>query len=187
MDNLPTLIKEATTALYPLKVCTRCGKSVNEYNKSGLCQTCRSRKKNYSQGRKCSKCGEAITNKNASGLCRSCSYQVASFSLGKKCKYCPTKIRDCNKSGLCQECRKTHYLERNNSKYQYYKAWRSTKKEHKQRQRTDEMGKCRKCTQEFQLEAWQHSTMHWCPECRKGEDYQHFFSHEHKAHVSGLY
>ena len=187
MDNLPTLIKEATTALHPQKVCTRCGKPVSLYNKSGLCQTCRTRKKNYSQGRKCSKCGSAITNRNGSGLCRSCAYRINAFSLGKKCKYCPTKIRDCNKSGLCQKCRKTHYLERDNSKYPYYKAWRSVKKEHKQRQRTEEMGKCRKCKKAFPLEIWQHSTLHWCPECRKGEDYQGYASYEHRGFRYGVY
>jgi len=188
VDNLPTLIKEADTILYPPRSCTQCGYHINRNNLSGLCRKCRSRKNNYSQGRRCSECDKPITNRSRLGLCRACSQIARKYSYTRECEGgCGNCIVAWNVSVYCKECMKTHYIEQDPSKYTYYKAWRSTKKEHKQRQRTDEMGKCRKCTQEFQLEAWQHSTMHWCPECRKGEDYQHFFSHEHKAHVSGLY
>lgn len=35
-------------------------------------------------------------------------------------------------------------------------------------------GKCRKCKKSFELEDWQHSTLHWCPDCRKLPSYKNF-------------
>jgi len=35
-------------------------------------------------------------------------------------------------------------------------------------------GKCRRCKGSFNLEDWQHSSLHWCPDCRKLPSYKNF-------------
>lgn len=30
------------------------------------------------------------------------------------------------------------------------------------------------CGKEFELEEWQHSTLHWCPKCRNSPEYKEF-------------
>jgi len=183
VDNLPILIEEAREALYPPKSCSLCGASINKNNQSGLCRKCRTYRNNYSQGRRCGKCGKPISNKSKLGLCRACSQTVRKYDKGRQCGGCDKRIADWNVSGYCQECRKKIFVA---NKVQDRKTCLSVRQENKQRQRTEKMGKCRKCKKAFWLEKWQHSTLHWCPGCRKGEDYQDYASHEVRGYRYGI-
>ena len=184
MDNLPILIEEARVALYPPKSCFLCDNPINRNNLSGLCRKCRSHRNNYSQGRRCGKCGNPISNKSKLGLCQACSQTVGKYDKGRQCGGCDKRIADWNASGYCQECRKRVFVA---NKVQDRKTCLSVRQENKQRQRTEKKGKCRKCKRGFRLEKWQHSTLHWCPKCRKSEDYQDYASHEVRGYRYGIY
>ena len=184
MDNLPILIEEARAILYPLKSCSLCDNPINRNNLSGLCRKCRVYRNNYSRGRRCGKCGKPISNKSKLGLCQVCSQAVGKHDKGRQCGGCDKRIADWNTSGYCQECRKRVFIV---NKFQDRKACRSVTQENKRKQRTEKKGKCRKCKKTFPLEAWQHSTLHWCPECRKGGDYQDYASYEFRGYRYGIY
>lgn len=57
------------------------------------------------------------------------------------------------------------------------KAMETAKKEKK-------MGRCKRksCLKVFELEDWQHSTLHWCPECQRRPDYKGYDKNWRKSH-----
>jgi len=171
VDNPSVLIEEAREALHPPKSCSLCDNPINRNNLSGLCRKCRVYRSNYSQGRRCGECGKPITDKSKLGLCQACSQGMGKYTEGRQCGGCDKRIADWNVSGYCQACRKKVFVA---NKVHDRKACLSVRQENKQRQMTEKKGKCRKCKRGFQLERWQHSMLHWCPECRKGEDYQNY-------------
>jgi len=184
VDNLLVLIEEAREALHPPKSCSLCDNPINRDNLSGLCRKCRAYRNNYSQGRRCSKCGEPITDKSKLGLCQACSQTVRKYDKGRQCGGCDKRIANWNASGYCQECRKRVFVA---NKLQDRKTCLSVRQENKRKQKTEKMGKCRLCKKAFSLEVWQHSTLHWCSECRKGEDYQDYSSYEVRGYRYGIY
>lgn len=187
MDNLESLIQEAQSALHPPKSCIDCGDPLGPRSKTGLCVNCRTRRANYSKGRKCENCGKPIINRSQLGLCRACVYLKVAFTDGKVCQFCGKRIANYNKSECCQDCRIKHLNHKNNKKYGYHKAYRSVTKENKQKRKTKKRGKCRLCKKEFWLEGWQHSSLHWCPACRRGETYQEYSSLEFRGYRYGVY
>lgn len=149
--------------------------------------------------RKCRKCGGPIGEQNTSGYCNSC---VGSTRLEKSERLCTVcgknKITAWNKSGLCTSCRnRAGYKLRNKKRKQQRQEKKKKskaleiKKEGGNLQAppietksidkdlpvntpNKNIGTCRKCSTKFKLESWQHSSMHWCPECRKSGDYKEF-------------
>lgn len=120
---------------------------------------------------RCSKCGAQITVSSKSGLCRSCGQKLANRKgKVKNCRSCNKKISSRNSTGLCADC-----LRKRQRKYYNY-AYGTTKK--KSRQKMGQKGKCRLCKKEFDLESWQHSSLHWCPDCRKLGVYQDYYSNQ---------
>lgn len=143
---------------------------------------------------KCTECGGRVSSSAYTGKCHSCS---SKSRMGTRlCEDCgKVKIADWNKAGLCLKCR---------NKYRNEKQKRKKKTETKEEKvpiqvQVDETkskeetikeveepspsgkiakvrarGKCRKCKKEFKLEDWQHSSMHWCSECRKHPDYKNY-------------
>ena len=115
---------------------------------------------------KCSECGRGISGKGKTGLCQSCigrkniEERDEMIAGDRKCERCKkTKISSWNKSGFCRKCGTQVSNEKQKLKI---------KKEKKEAPK----GKCRRCKKEFKLEKWQHSTLHWCPECRKTPGYK---------------
>ena len=119
---------------------------------------------------RCSKCGRQITISSKSGLCKSCVRKFANLKrMTRNCR-CGKKISSWNSSGLCTDC-----LRKRQRRY-YILSYSNTKK--KSKQKTGQRGKCRLCKKKFDLESWQHSSLHWCPECRKLEVYQGYYSEQ---------
>lgn len=120
---------------------------------------------------KCRKCEKEISAGSTTGYCVKCSSGSRLKTSKRTCSTpeCETKIADWNKSGLCSSCHVKRSLSAETAK----------RKEKRAVQRVldkadPKKGKCRKCKKEFDLEDWQHSSMHWCAECRKLPDYQNF-------------
>ena len=68
----------------------------------------------------------------------------------KLCEKCNSnRVAPSNKEGVCLSCQKVE-------------------------EKITREGKCRRCKKEFELEDWQHSSMHWCPDCRLSPDYKDF-------------
>lgn len=117
---------------------------------------------------RCSGCGTQITISSESGMCRSCVRQISNPKrMTKVCK-CGVKLASWNMSGFCTDC-----LKKRQRKY-YILTSADNKK--KSTMKTGKRGKCRRCKKRFDLEAWQHSALHWCPECRASNDYQNYYS-----------
>jgi len=105
------------------------------------------------------------------------------YSEGKACKGCGNPIANWNESGHCKKCRRNP---RHINRKQYQAAYKSVRAENKKKRRVGKKGKCRLCGRRFQLESWQHSTLHWCPRCRKGEAYQEYSSNEFRGYRYGI-
>ena len=68
---------------------------------------------------------------------------------------------------------------RKKREYEYYFVSHETKA----RKTNGKIGKCKMpgCGREFRLEAWQHSLLHWCSECRNLGEYKNYASYEMRA------
>jgi len=117
---------------------------------------------------KCRECGKAISHSNKSGLCHSCIIKIKMKKSTRVCKIegCNEKITTWNKSGLC-----TYHHHRMRNRRRYYKEFKRNKPMIKH---VGKMGVCRKCKAIFELEWWQHSTLHWCPACQNSEIYKNY-------------
>lgn len=117
----------------------------------------------------CEKCGDLISAQNTTGYCGKCASGSRILTSKKKCSDCGSIIAEWNKSGLCTKCRTANRLKLSKIK-------RREKREAQKliEEKSLKKGKCRKCEKEFELEDWQHSSMHWCPECRKSGDYKEY-------------
>ena len=125
----------------------------------------------------CKKCGEKLSNVNTSGYCIKCEPGSRIDRSKRRCSDCGTKIAEWNKSGKCTKCRVASTVKEESAKRrEKRKVKRLIEKENK-------MGKCRKCNKDFELEDWQHSSMHWCSECRKLDDYKNFSETQHVGKI----
>lgn len=114
----------------------------------------------------CKFCGMPISHGSKNGTCTKCKHRASNqYSSGKKCSKCGKPIVNWNKSGICRIC--SH--------------WNIQDPYRKQRavEYTGVIGVCWKCGREFALQSNQYKCyerhgMHWCPECRQGEDYKDF-------------
>ncbi len=134
---------------------------------------------------KCIDCGGTISSSAYTGRCHSCS---SKSKMGERlCENCgKTKIANWNKTGLCGRCRSKYGNQERNQKrkekkphdeIEVKKKPEKIEQENEQeikKQKNNTIGKCRKCTKGFKLENWQHSSMHWCPECRKSPNYKDY-------------
>ena len=78
-----------------------------------------------------------------------------------------------NKKKLTAHCKA--YYETNKKKLAAgRKSYREVDKEKRAVQKPLKKGKCRRCGKSFPLQSWQHSSLHWCPECRKTIGYKDF-------------
>ena len=142
---------------------------------------------------KCKECGNPLCDQNYSGYCKHCYSEARKKEFKKECSECGNKIAAWNKSGLCKRC-----TDKKTSK-ERVKAYREKKKKptngrkhrkhrvHRESRHSEEVveevveepkdpkkGKCCRCKKTFTLEDWQHSTLHWCSDCRKHPDYKNF-------------
>lgn len=119
----------------------------------------------------CKKCGKEITIGSSTGYCVKCSSGSRLKTAKRTCSTpgCETKIADWNKSGLCSACHVKRSLSAETAKRREKRAAQKAIEKGEPRK-----GKCRRCEKEFELEDWQHSSMHWCSECRASPDYKDF-------------
>ncbi len=125
---------------------------------------------------KCIDCGGRVSNSAYTGKCHSCS---SKSKMGTRlCEDCgEVKIADWNKAGLCIKCRNKYLNQKKKKSPEVKKETEKKEQEIEQevkKKKINKIGKCRKCEKEFKLEDWQHSSMHWCPECRKHPNYKNF-------------
>ena len=113
----------------------------------------------------CKECGREIKGKGKTGLCYSCAHRSKNMKRTKnrRCA-CGNPIADWNKTGRCQKC--WHVGMGGSSS--------NVPRKPAIREKSLKKGKCCRCGKSFSLESWQHSTLHWCPECRLGSDYKEF-------------
>lgn len=128
---------------------------------------------------KCSDCGKPITEGSKTGRCRSCAQRraiVRKLENSKRRCPCGRKIIAWNGSGLCSKCiqRRRRYF------YQHdFSSWRAeARRKKKAEKQAGKKGRCRTCKKEFNLEGWQHSSLHWCPKCQKSDVYKNFASNQ---------
>lgn len=123
--------------------------------------------------RKC-KCGAVLLPKNRDERCVSCekkyNYQKWLAKHKKPCPICGVEIS--LYAGFCRKCRK---------RQNYQLLYKSRAKQPK----NGKMGRCAACKLSFELEAWQHPKLHWCPACRKRDpDYK---QHDPDYHISAKF
>lgn len=134
---------------------------------------------------RCRECGEFLGRQNKSGYCRSC-IQLKKLT-GKKCKVCGKAIGRNNKSGYCAKRysrKRDKQREQQRKQYEYHYV----SYEKRAKKKTAKMGRCKMpgCGKEFRLERWQHSSLHYCPKCRKSSEYQDYASYEERASRYGF-
>ena len=119
----------------------------------------------------CKKCGGEISLGSTTGYCVKCSSGSRLKTAKRTCSTpgCEKKIADWNKSGLCSACHVKRSLSSETAKRREKRAVQKTIEKGEPKK-----GKCRRCKKEFELEDWQHSSMHWCSECRASPDYKNF-------------
>jgi len=120
-----------------------------------------SRKK---QKRKCPVCNSPVSKGSKTGYCKGHIKEYLMESSGKRCKTCGIPLAPHNGSGRC----KVHFKHfRKSTFYTNYQKSRKPKKAIKP-------GVCHMpgCGAKFWLESWQHSKIHYCPSCRRGEAYR---------------
>ena len=73
------------------------------------------------------------------------------------CPECGKLLPERNITGMCKRC------------------WRRTKARSINKPiNMGRKGRCRLCGKGFDLLDWQHSSLHWCPECRKSQEYTEY-------------
>ena len=119
----------------------------------------------------CKKCGGDISVGSTTGYCVKCSSGSRLKTAKRICSTpgCEKKIADWNKSGLCSGCHVKRSLSSETAKRKEKRAVQKVIEKSE-----SVKGKCRRCEKEFELEDWQHSSMHWCTECRLSPDYKNF-------------
>lgn len=119
----------------------------------------------------CKKCGGEITIGSSTGYCVKCSSGSRLKTAKRICSTpgCETKIAEWNKSGLCSSCHVKRSLSAETAKRREKRAVNRVLEKGEPKK-----GKCRRCKKVFELEDWQHSSMHWCSECRASPNYKNF-------------
>ena len=73
------------------------------------------------------------------------------------CSECGELLPERNITGMCKRCRR-----RTVARSDYVPV------------KTGKTGHCRLCGKGFDLLDWQHSSLHWCLECRKSQEYTEY-------------
>ena len=85
-----------------MKNCEKCGKSLCNRNKSGICRTCLNHAK-IKPIIKCNNCGIQLKNQNKKGLCRTCLNLTKTPKEDFFCKTCGKKLYKKTKTGCCSD------------------------------------------------------------------------------------